>query len=87
MGAHTPMYSFAFANPAHRVSFFFNMSASKELTNKQRVNAPQNLTSCNFSSLYIFCLGQDTISWRFARLLIVLHPKRDIESELKWQTC
>jgi len=27
------------------------------------------------------------ISWRADRLLIVLHPKQNIESELKWQTC
>jgi hypothetical protein len=43
--------------------------------------------ACNFSSLSIFCLGCKTISRRAARRLIVLHPKQNIESELKWQTC
>ena len=42
---------------------------------------------CHFSSLSIFCLGCKTISRRAARRLIVLHPKQNIESELKWQTC
>ena len=44
-------------------------------------------TSCHFSSLSIFCLGRKTITRRAARRLIVLHPKQNIESELKWQTC
>jgi len=42
---------------------------------------------CYFSSLSVFCLGRKTISRQAARRLIVLHPKQDIESELKWQTC
>ena len=42
---------------------------------------------CRFSSLSIFCLECKTISRRAARWLIVLHPKQNIESELKWQTC
>ena len=42
---------------------------------------------CHFSSLSMFCLGCKTISRRAARRLIVLHPKQNIESQLKWQTC
>jgi len=42
---------------------------------------------CHFSSLSIFCLGCKTSIRRGARRLIVLHPKQNIESELKWQTC
>ena len=41
----------------------------------------------NFSSLSIFCLGCKTISRRAACRLIVLYPKQNVESELKWQTC
>jgi hypothetical protein len=41
----------------------------------------------HFGSLSIFCLGCKTISRRAARRLIVLHPKQNIESEQKWQTC
>src|SRR6202044_2702621 len=44
-------------------------------------------TSLHVSSLSIFCFGCKTISRRTARRLIVLHPKQNIESELKWQTC
>src|ERR1700731_3591451 len=45
---------------------------------------------CHFSSLpifSIFCLGCKRISQRAARRLILLHPKQNIENELKWQTC
>jgi len=42
---------------------------------------------CQFSSLPTFCLGCKTISRRAARRLIALHPKQNIESEPKWQTC
>jgi hypothetical protein len=42
---------------------------------------------CHFSSLSALCLGCKTISRRVARRLIVLHPKQNIENELKWQTC
>ncbi len=42
---------------------------------------------CHFSSLSRFCLRCKTISWRAARRLIVLHPKQNLERELKWQTC
>ena len=42
---------------------------------------------CHFSSLSIFCLGCKTISRRAAGRLIVLHPKQNIEGELKWLTC
>jgi hypothetical protein len=38
---------------------------------------------CHFSSLSIFCLGCKTIS-QPASWLIALHPKQNIESELKW---
>jgi hypothetical protein len=41
---------------------------------------------CHSSSLSIFSLGHKTISRRAARRLIVLHPKQNIKSELKWQT-
>jgi len=44
-----------------------------------------NLTSLHFSSLYMFCLGCKTIRRRAARRLIVLHPRQNVESELKWQ--
>jgi hypothetical protein len=47
----------------------------------------QNLPSLHFSSLSIFCLGCKTISRRAARRLIVLHPKHNLEGELKWQAC
>ena len=47
----------------------------------------QHLTSLPFSSLSIFCLGCKTISRRAARRLIVLRPKQNMESGLKWQTC
>ena len=40
-----------------------------------------------FSSISIFCLGCKRNSRRAARRPIVLHPKRNISSELKWQTC
>ena len=40
---------------------------------------------CHFSSLSVFCLGCKTISRRTARRLIVLHPKQNIESELKYK--
>jgi len=36
-----------------------------------------------FSSFSIFCLGYKTISRREARRRIVLHPKQNMESELK----
>ena len=39
----------------------------------------------HFSSLSVFCLGCKTISRQAARRLIVLHPKQNIQSELKWQ--
>jgi len=42
---------------------------------------------CRFSSLSISCSGCKTNSRRAARRLIVLHPKQNIESEQKWQTC
>jgi len=42
---------------------------------------------CNFSSLSIFCLGCKASSRRAAGQRIVLHPKQNMESELKWQTC
>jgi len=41
----------------------------------------------HFTSLSTFCLGCKTISLRAARRLIVLHPKQNIQSGLKWQTC
>ena len=41
---------------------------------------------CHFSSRSIVCVGC-TISRRAARRPIVLHPKHNIESQLKWQTC
>ena len=41
----------------------------------------------HLSSFHIFCLGCITISRRAARRLMVLHPKQNIESDLKWQTC
>jgi hypothetical protein len=47
----------------------------------------QNLKVCHFSSLSIFCFGCKTINWRAAHRLIVLDPKQNIESELKWQAC
>jgi len=43
--------------------------------------------SCHFSSISIFCLRCKTVSRRAARCLIVLHPKHNIETELKRQTC
>jgi hypothetical protein len=46
----------------------------------------QNLTSLPFL-FTVFCLGCKTISRRAARRLIVLHPKQNTESELKWRTC
>jgi len=42
---------------------------------------------CNFSSLSIYCLGCKTISRQAARRLIILHPKQNTETELKWNTC
>jgi len=42
---------------------------------------------CDFSSLSIFCLECKTFSRRAAQRLIVLHPRQNIESERKWQTC
>jgi len=41
----------------------------------------------HLSLLSILCLGCKNDQWRAARRLIVLHPKQNIESELKWQTC
>jgi len=38
-------------------------------------------------SLALFCLECKTIIRRAARRLIALHPKQNIESELKRQTC
>jgi hypothetical protein len=61
----------------------FNHFADKQLTLLGIM--PKQV--CQFSSLSIFCLGCKTISRRAARRLIVLDPKQNIESELKWQTC
>jgi len=49
---------------------------------KQPFYAPQNLTSLPVC-FAIFCWGCKPISQRAARRLIVLHPKQNIESELK----
>src|ERR1700690_292009 len=43
--------------------------------------------NCHFGSFSIFCLACKTISRRAARRLIVLHPKQNIESEPKRQSC
>jgi hypothetical protein len=61
----------------------FNPFSDKQLTLLGIV--PQQ--ACHFSSLSIFCLGCKTIRRRAARRLIVLHPKQNIESDLKLQTC
>jgi len=58
------------------------------LTDDQRSDTLQNITSLPFYfAFYIFFLGHKTINRRAARWLIVLHPKQNLESELKWQTC
>ena len=34
---------------------------------------------------FLYFLGRNTINQRAARRMNVLHPKQNIESELKWQ--
>jgi hypothetical protein len=41
----------------------------------------------NFCSIFIHCLGCKTLSQRAARRLIVLHPKHNIVSQLRWHEC
>jgi len=53
---------------------------------KYRFDAPQNLTSLHFSSLSTFYLRCQTISWRAAPRLTVLHPKQYVVSEIKLHT-
>jgi len=59
--------------------FLFNPFPDKQLTSLGIMSKEV----CRFGSLSIFCLGCKTIRWRAARLLIVLHLKQNIESELK----
>jgi len=61
----------------------FNPSPDKQITLLGIV--PKQV--CHFRSLSVFCLGCRAISWRAARLLIVLHPEQNTESGLKLQTC
>jgi len=62
---------------------FFNPFTDKQLT--LFCTVPKLIY--RFRLLSVFCLRCGTISRRAARRLIVLHPSKSMESELKWQTC
>jgi len=47
----------------------------------------QHLASFAILIRFLFCGGFKSISRRTVRRLIALHPKQNIESELKWKTC
>ena len=61
-------------------------SLTLSLTNRLLYLAPcQNKFAILDHFLYLFRMQND--QWPAARRLIVLHPKQNIESDLKWQTC
>jgi len=68
-------------------TLFSQHQISNPFTDKQLNllgNVPKQ--ACHFGSVFVFCLGCKTVSRRAARLLIVLHPEQNMESELEWQT-